>query len=160
MHRGRAPRDIGGPDQIVPAPVGRSLTAEDVHKRRAWRRLGDDDGSAVAEFPMVAVLIIMIALMIVQAALIVHTRNTLVDAAVQGAHHASLVGSSPQDGAERAERLIDERFGGGLEVEATAQQEADGVIRVQVSATLPLVGLLGPAGAMTVQGRAIDEESW
>lgn len=109
---------------------------------------------------MVAVPIVMIALMIIQAALIVHTRNTLVDAAVQGAHHASLVGSSPQDGAERAERLIDERFGGGLDAEATAVQGPDGVIRVQVSATLPLVGLFGPAGAMTVQGRAIDEESW
>ena len=109
---------------------------------------------------MVAVLIILIALMIIQAALIVHTRNTLVDAAVQGAHHASLVGSSPQDGAERAEQLITERFGGGLGAEATAEQGADGVIRVQVSATLPLVGLFGPTGAMTVQGRAIAEESW
>lgn len=109
---------------------------------------------------MVAVLIIMIALMIVQAALIVHTRNTLADAAVQGAHHASLVGSSPQDGAERAERLIDERFDGGLDAEATAVQGPDGVIRVRVSATLPLVGLFGPNAAMSVQGRAIDEESW
>ncbi|MDN5820905.1 MAG: pilus assembly protein [Brachybacterium sp.] len=109
---------------------------------------------------MVAVLIIMIALMIVQAALIVHTRNTLVDAAVQGARHASLVGSSPQDGAERTERLIDERFDGGLDAEATAVQDPDGVIRVRVSATLPLVGLFGPNAAMTVQGRAIDEASW
>lgn len=109
---------------------------------------------------MVAVLILMIALMIVQAALIVHTRNTLVDAAIQGAHHAALVGSSPQDGAERAERLIDDRFGAGLAAEATAVQDPDGTISVRVSATLPLVGLFGPAGAMTVQGRAIDEEAW
>lgn len=109
---------------------------------------------------MVAVLIVMIALMIIQAALIVHTRNTLVDAAVQGAHHASLVGASPQDGAERAERLIEERFGEGLDASATAVSGDDGVISVQVSATLPLVGMLGPAGGMTVQGRAIDEESW
>lgn len=108
---------------------------------------------------MVAVLIIMIALMVVQSALIVHTRNTLADAAVQGAHHAALVGSSPQDGAERAERLIGERFGGGLDPDATAVRDPGGVIRVQVSATLPLVGLLGPSGGMTVQGRAIDEEA-
>lgn len=114
----------------------------------------------MAEFPMVAVLIIMIALMIVQAALIVHTRNTLIDAAVQGAHHASLVGASPQDGADRAERLLEQRFGGGLDAEATAVQDEDGVIRVEISATLPLVGLFGPAGGMTVQGRAIDEEAW
>jgi len=109
---------------------------------------------------MVAVLIIMIGLMIVQAALIVHTRNTLVDAAVQGAHHAALIGSTPQDGAERAERLIGNRFGAGLDAEATAVQEPDGTIRVTVSSTLPLVGLLGPSGSMTVEGRAIAEESW
>ncbi|GAA4525655.1 pilus assembly protein [Brachybacterium paraconglomeratum] len=113
----------------------------------------------MAEFPMVAVLIIMIALLLIQAALIVHTRNTLVDAAIQGAHHAALVGSTPQDGAERAERLIEERFGDGLEAEATANQEADGTIHVRVSATLPLVGLFGPGGSLSVEGRALDEES-
>lgn len=41
-----------------------------------------------------------------------------------------------------------------------AVEVGDGVIRVQVSATLPLVGLFGPTGAMAAQGRAIDEESW
>ena len=46
-------------------------------------------GSAVAEFPMIAVLIIVMALAVVQAALILHTRNTLIDAAVQGADHRS-----------------------------------------------------------------------
>lgn len=109
---------------------------------------------------MVAVLVVIIALLIVQAALIVHTRNTLVDAAVQGAHHASLVGSTPQDGAERAETLIAQRYGGRLDAEATAEQGADGVIRVRVSATLPLVGLFGPAGGLSGQGRAIAEETW
>ncbi|WME21677.1 TadE/TadG family type IV pilus assembly protein [Brachybacterium sp. GU-2] len=114
----------------------------------------------MAEFPMVAVLIVMIALLVIQAALIVHTRNTLVDAAVQGAHHAALAGSTPQDGAHRAQQLVDERFGRGLEAEATAVQEDDGTIRVQVDATLPLVGLIGPAGALSVEGRAVDEEAW
>ncbi|MGO2557241.1 TadE family protein [Brachybacterium sp.] len=155
MGRGRNRWRTGRHD---PGPSRRTTRGE--RGRHRCRRLGDEDGSAVAEFPMVAVLIIMIALLIVQAALIVHTRNTLVDAAVQGAHHASLVGSSPQDGAERAEQLVQERFDGGLGAEATAVQGTDGVIRVQVSATLPLVGLFGPTGAMTVQGRSVDEESW
>lgn len=128
--------------------------------RRLLHRLRGEDGSAVAEFPMVAVLIVMIGLLIVQAALIVHTRNTLVDAAVQGAHHAALAGSTPQDGSERAEQLIDERFGSGLGAESTAVQDAAGNIRVQVTATLPLLGLFGPAGAITVEGRALDEEAW
>ncbi|MFC5296153.1 MAG: TadE family protein [Brachybacterium tyrofermentans] len=119
-----------------------------------------DDGSAVAEFPMIAVLIIVIALAVVQAALILHTRNTLIDAAVQGAHHASLVGATPQEGAARAEQLIEGRFGGAFQAEATATKGADGTIEVEVSATLPLVGLFGPAGGITVDGRALDEESW
>lgn len=123
------------------------------------RRLRGDDGAAVAEFPMVAVLIVMIGLLVVQAALIVHTRNTLVDAAVQGAHHAALVGSTPQDGAERAERLIHERFGDGLDAAATATQESDGTIRIRITAALPLVGLYGPSGELSVEGRALDEES-
>ncbi|MFC7376282.1 TadE family protein [Brachybacterium sp. GCM10030267] len=114
----------------------------------------------MAEFPMVAVLVIMIALGVVQAALIVHTRNTLIDAAVQGAHHAALVGSTPQDGADRTERLIEDRFGSALEAESTAVQDPDGTIHVEVTAELPLVGLFGPSAGLTVQGRSIDEESW
>ena len=109
---------------------------------------------------MVAVLIVLIAVMIIQAAVIVHTRNTLVDAAVQGAHHAAEVGATPQDGAERTELLIDRRFGGGIEADAVADQRSDGTIQVRVRATLPLIGLFGPAGALTVDGRAIDEETW
>ncbi|WP_241237431.1 TadE/TadG family type IV pilus assembly protein [Brachybacterium saurashtrense] len=156
MQGGRGQLEALRGDEVPPAARGARHRAGD----RIRRRLAAEDGAAVAEFPMVAVLIIMSALMIVQSALIVHTRNTLVDAAVQGAHHAARAGASPQDGAARAEHLIEERFGDGLGAEATAVQGEDGVIRVQVSATLPLVGLLGPSGAMSVQGRAIDEEAW
>nr|WP_281065171.1 TadE family protein [Brachybacterium sacelli] len=119
-----------------------------------------DEGSAVVEFPMVAALIVLIALGVMQAALIVHTRNTLIDAAVQGAHHASLIGATPEDGAERAERLIGDRFGDSFQVEASAAESSEGTIRVEVRATLPLVGLFGPSGSLAVEGRAIDEETW
>lgn len=127
---------------------------------RLGRALRADDGAAVAEFPLVAVLIIVIALGVVQAALIMHTRNTLTDAAVQGAHHASLVGSEPEDGAHRAEQMVTDRFGSALEVSAAASQDDTGMIRVQVTATLPLVGLLGPSAGLAVEGRALDEEAW
>ncbi|MGO1285016.1 MAG: TadE family protein [Brachybacterium sp.] len=149
-------KSIGRRHRVTPGPAPARHRAA---QRRLLRRLRADDGAAVAEFPMVAVLIVMIGLLIVQAALIVHTRNTLVDAAVQGAHHAALVGSTPQDGAERAERLIDERFGNGLDAAATATQSADGTIHVHVTAPLPLVGLYGPSGTLSVAGRALDEES-
>src|SRR5690625_5486256 len=85
-----------------PHPRGRSGPDRHPHladpgRGRPCSRLGtalrSDDGAAVAEFPLVAVLIIIIALGVVQAAMIMQTRNTLTDAAVQGAHHASLEGS-------------------------------------------------------------------
>ncbi|MGO1480062.1 MAG: TadE/TadG family type IV pilus assembly protein [Brachybacterium sp.] len=149
-------KSIGRRHRVTPGPAPARHRAA---QRSLRRRLRADDGAAVAEFPMVAVLIVMIGLLIVQAALIVHTRNTLVDAAVQGAHHAALAGSTPQDGAERAERLIDERFGNGLDAAATATLSADGTIHVHVTASLPLVGLYGPSGTLSVAGRALDEES-
>src|SRR5699024_4804525 len=151
-----------------PHPRGRSGPDRHPHladpgRGRPCSRLGtalrSDDGAAVAEFPLVAVLII-IALGVVQAALIMHTRNTLTDAAVQGAHHASLVGSTPQDGAQRAEHLIDERFGRGLGAAATATLDETGTIRLQVTATLRGVALRGPAAAASGEGRALDEEVW
>ncbi len=76
-----------------------------------WR-LRSERGSAVVEFPLITVLILLIALAIIQAALIMYARNALTDAAVQGAHHASPVGNTPADGAVRTQRLVDERFGG------------------------------------------------
>ncbi|WP_193636363.1 TadE family protein [Brachybacterium subflavum] len=124
------------------------------------RRLRDDEGSAVVEFPLVAVLIIVIALTIIQCALVVHTRNTLTDAAVQAAHTASLEGNSPADGEVRGAQLVHDRFGEDYEVGVEADEDGDGVIRVRVSASFPLVGLLGPAGTMHVDGHAIDEDTW
>ncbi|HIY23497.1 MAG TPA: pilus assembly protein [Candidatus Brachybacterium merdigallinarum] len=128
-------------------------------RKRLLCSLRSDRGSAVAEFPMVAVLVIVIAIAIIQASLILHTRNTLIDAAVQGAHHAALVGSTPESGAERTTQLITDRFGDGYEVRATAISE-EGIVTVQVSATLPLVGMLGPGATLQVEGRALEEEQW
>ncbi|MDO5663035.1 MAG: TadE/TadG family type IV pilus assembly protein, partial [Brachybacterium sp.] len=118
-----------------------------------------DDGSAVVEFPLVAVLVVLIALLVIQTAVVLHTRNTLTDAAVQGAHSASVLGNGPDDGAARAEQLIAERLGGGYEAGAVARQDADGRITVEVTATLPLIGLIGPHGTLQVRGHAIAEES-
>lgn len=105
-------------------------------------------------------LIIVIALTIIQCALVVHTRNTLTDAAVQAAHTASLEGNSPQDGRLRAAQLVHDRFGEDYAVDVAAEEDAEGVIRVRISASFPLVGLLGPAGTLHVDGHAIDEDAW
>ncbi|GAB2547570.1 TadE/TadG family type IV pilus assembly protein [Brachybacterium huguangmaarense] len=126
---------------------------------RAARRILGDRGSAVVEFPLIAVLILLIAMATIQVALVIHTRNTLVDAAVQGAHHASLIGNTPEDGAERAAVLVDQRFGGAYDVATTASEDPSGRITVTVTAAIPLVGLLGPGGTLVVDGHALDEEA-
>ncbi len=123
------------------------------------RRLRDDRGSVVIEFPLVAALIMLIAVTVIQAAVIVHTRNMLTDAAVQGAHHAARIGAEPSDGASRTQRLIEQRFGSGFEVETDARVD-NGVVTVTVTAPLPLVGLIGPSRTLVVDGRALDEKSW
>ena len=128
-------------------------------RRRLRTALRSDRGSAVVEFPLVAALLMLIAVLVIQAAVTLHTRNLLIDAAVQGAHHAASVGASPDDGAARAHDLIEARFGSGFHASTSATVDGN-VITVDVTATLPLVGLIGPAGGLSVQGRALDEESW
>lgn len=126
---------------------------------RLRARLRDDRGSAVVEFPMVTVLILLITLAVIQAAVIIHSRNLLIDAAVQGAHHASKVGATTQDGEERAQMLIDQRFSDSFEAQARATSDGE-LITVTITATLPVLGIYGPAGGLEVSGRAVDEESW
>lgn len=126
---------------------------------RIPRRLRSERGSAVVEFPLIAALIVLIGLATIQAAIIVHVRNTLVDAAVQGAHHASLLGNDTDDGASRAALLVRERFGDAYEVRTDAVQDPSGRITVRVFATMPLVGLLGPSGTLEVDGHAVSEEA-
>lgn len=122
-----------------------------------WRR---DEGSAVVEFPLVSILVMIVAVAAIQTAVVLHTHNTVLDAAVQGAHHAALLGNTPEDGAQRAEQLIRERLGSGFEANATATGSADGTITVDVRATMPLIALFGPSGSLHASGRAIDEETW
>lgn len=123
-------------------------------------RLRDDTGSAVVEFPLVGVLVLVIAIAIVQTAVLLHTRNTLTDAAVQGAHEASLVGHGPQDGADRTRLLIEQRLGRSYDAAVTAGVDDEGRIRVQVVAPMPVIGLLGPGGTLRVDGHAQDEDAW
>jgi Flp pilus assembly protein TadG len=123
-------------------------------------RIRCEDGSAVVEFPMLAVLVVMIALLVIQFALVLHTRNTLTDAAVQGAHWAAREGNTTADGERRAEDLVAQGLGPQVPARVSANEDGAGQIRVEVAGTFPLIGLLGPSGTLVVDGHALDEESW
>ena len=68
--------------------------------------LDDERGSAVAEFTLVGILLAVLALAIVQLALALHVRNTVLDAAAEGARYAALAGSGEHAGVARTRDLI------------------------------------------------------
>ena len=119
-----------------------------------WR---DDSGSAIVEFLLVGVLLVALTAGLVQLALALHLRNTLADAASEGARQASLVGATPQDGVALTRNLIRVAVGEAVDAEVVARREiwqGTPTVAVEVTAPLPLLGLFGPPHALRVMGRA------
>jgi len=134
------------PDVTV---VGPGLTRDDPER-----------GSAVVDFTLVAVLVLVLFLGVVQVALAVHVRATLVDCAAEGARVAGRADRGPQDGAARTRALIGAALSPRYAEDVSVRQTVvDGlpVVEVTVSAPLPVVGLLGPTGVLTVDGHALEE---
>ncbi len=73
-----------------------------------WR---SDRGSAAAEFVLVGTLLTVTTLSVLQLGLALFVRNTVVDAASEGARFGALVGNTPADGAQRAADLITTALG-------------------------------------------------
>ncbi|MGM1029571.1 MAG: TadE/TadG family type IV pilus assembly protein [Actinomycetota bacterium] len=119
-------------------------------------RLADERGSAVAEFAMVAALLVALVLSVIQLSLGLHVRATLADAAAEGARHASLVGADASAGVARTRELITMAIGPGYaERVSSATATVAGVesIEIRVAAPLPVLGLVGPV-ALEVTGHA------
>lgn len=124
---------------------------------RIRRVLSDAEGSSTAEWALSAALLTMLFLTIVQVAFALHVRTTLVDAAGEGARHAGTVGASLAAGEERTATLIGLALSSGYARDVRAEHvSVDGVdvVRVTVTAPLPLIGLVGLPDSLTVVGRA------
>lgn len=125
---------------------------------RARRR--DERGSAVAEFTMVAALLTLLCLGVLQLALALHIRNTVQDAAAEGARVAALAGATLDDGAQRTRELITLGIGAGYAENVSAGYTVVAELRsieVRVIAPLPLIGLFGIASGLEVTGHAAVE---
>ncbi len=97
---------------------------------------------------------------VLQLTVVLHVRNTLVDSASEGARYGALVGHAPADGADRSRDLITQSLSAAYAQGVSAGLATiDGldVVEVEVQAPLPLVGLVGPAGTLTVRGHALLE---
>ncbi|MFE5672085.1 TadE/TadG family type IV pilus assembly protein [Agromyces sp. NPDC056523] len=123
-------------------------------------RLLDETGSAVAEFALVGVLLTALVLSVVQLALALHVRNTVLDAAAEGARYAALAGSSADAGVQRTRALIGAAisadYAGDISASTTSVAGVP-AIAVSVRTTLPVVGLLGPERGLEVTGHAALE---
>ena len=132
-------------------------------RRLAWlrlHRLRDEAGSAVAEFVMVVSLLTFLTLMVMQLALALHIRNTVLDAAAEGARYATLADSSLPAGAQRTRDLITTAIGASYATDVVARRGPGAdypSVEVRVVAPLPLMGLLGaPRGLEVVAHAAVE----
>ena len=111
---------------------------------------------------MVAALLMFVALAILQLGLTLYVRNALVAAASEGARLAARADASPADGVSRTRSLITASVGESYarHVSAARVTEPAGVrvVEVTVQAPFPVVGPLGPSGALTITGRAFAED--
>lgn len=120
----------------------------------------DEAGSAVAEFVMVVSLLTFLTLMVMQLALALHIRNTVLDAAAEGARYATLADSSLPAGAQRTRDLITTAIGARYATDVAARfGDSAGYpsVEVRVIAPLPLMGLLGAPRGLEVVAHASVE---
>lgn len=103
------------------------------------------------------VVLTALFLAILQLGLFMHVRNTLVACAADGARYGANANRTPADGAEHARQRIRAALADSLAGDVRGVSE-DGVVRVRVTARIPLVGLWGPR-QLRVQGSAFDERA-
>jgi Flp pilus assembly protein TadG len=118
-------------------------------------------GSAAVDFVLVSALLTLMFVGVLQLALALHVRNTLVDAAGEGARRGALVGLGPADAVERTQDLVRSSLADRLADDVTASTEVIAGVQtvvVTVRAPLPLLGLAGPR-TLEVQGHAVDEDA-
>jgi len=109
---------------------------------------------------MVGALLTVLTLSVLQLGFALHIRNTVLDAASEGARYAALADNTVLDGAGRTRDLITTAIGDGYARDVTAV--ADDYLGhpsaiVTVRAPLPLIGLVGIDGGLEVSGHAALE---
>src|SRR5919112_5197380 len=114
-------------------------------------------GSAVVDFVLVGGLLTMFFLAIIQLTLILHVRNTLIDAAASGARYGTLADRGAADAQERTRSLIQTALNAGFaEHVSTSEVTYQGLrsLEVTVRAPMPVIGLIGPRDMLEVKGHA------
>ena len=107
-----------------------------------------------------SVLVLALFLALVQLALALHIRNTLVSAAGEGARFAAASNADPAAGVAHTRALVRQALPDSYHVTVTPGVESvDGVpiVVMTVRGDLPVFGWLGPSGGISVSGHAMEE---
>ena len=119
-----------------------------------------DDGVAIVDFVLVGALLTLVFVGVVQLALVLHVRNTLVDCASEGARYGAFADRTAQDGAQRTRDLIGVSISSSNASDVRARNvQVDGLqaVEVTVTAPLPVIGLFGPSETLVVSGNGAQE---
>ena len=127
---------------------------------RPTRRGHGDRGAAIVDFVLVGGLLTLLFLAVLQLAVVIHVRNTLIDCASEGARYGALADRSPEAGAQRTRELIGADLSPAYASEVTAGRERHAgldTVVVQVRAPVPVAGLFGVGRMIQVEGHADAE---
>lgn len=109
------------------------------------------------DFVLVGGLLTMFFLVIIQLTLVLHVRNTLIDAAASGARYGTLADRSASDAEERTRSLIGTALNQSFaEQVSTREVTVQGMrtLEVTVRSPMPVIGLIGPRDMLEVTGHA------
>jgi Flp pilus assembly protein TadG len=142
---------LGASQRTASQVPGRSLDGAELGRRT------DERGSAVVDFVMVGGLLTMFFLAIIQLTLVLHVRNTLIDAAASGARYGTLADRGASDAEERAGMLIATALNADFAQDiSTTEVTFQGLrtLEVTIKAPMPVIGLIGPRDVLEVKGHA------
>ncbi|WP_091239123.1 TadE/TadG family type IV pilus assembly protein [Klenkia soli] len=125
---------------------------------------GRERGSAVVDFALVSVLVVVLLLAVLQVAVYVHVRNVATSSAQEGARYAAGADVPAAAGAPRALEIIGRATSTGTAagLTCTSDQEVDAsgltLVVVRCSGAVPsLLAALGDLLPLQVTGRAVEE---
>lgn len=117
-------------------------------------------GSAVVDFVLVLVVLIPLFLGILQVSLVLLVRNTLANAAAEGARYAASLDRDLAAGEQRTRDQVEGAISGRFARDVDARMVSiDGrpTVEVVVRAEVPALGLGGLGVALEVVGHAVEE---
>lgn len=109
---------------------------------------------------MVSVLLVVVVLAVLQVAAAGLIRTIVADAAAGGAAYAALAGIPDAHGEVRARELLRVSLGSDVADAARISLRPGGgagIVALDVTTDLPVIGIWGIPGALTVTGRAVRE---